>query len=186
VAAEVDSTGRHPSELPISLRAAIDLISIGFRSPDGRVHGRVIGHPRLVEELRHSVPMSEGDRCLFALGAESVGVSTAIERTTPSRVVTLDDGRLGRIVRRARSDATPPMPEIPAREWRALGYATVSTFGVQGLGSLAWAAAERVLRRVKRPDLADRCRVGMLRTLRTARVVPDLALVVVRVFQRAE
>jgi hypothetical protein len=56
--------------------------------------------------------------------------------------------------------------------------------GIRGLGSIGWAAGERILERLNRSDLADRCRVAMLRTLATSRVPGSPAMIEIHEYRR--
>ena len=81
--------------------------------------------------------------------------------------------------------ASVDLPEgLPPTAWRGLGYQRSWSVGLFGVGAVAWAIAERVLRRVGRPDLADRCRLGMLRSLKTSSIGRLVAVSHVRAYHR--
>jgi hypothetical protein len=172
------------ADLPLHLRAAIDLVAQRSAGQDHRLPARAIGHPRLVAELRTYAPADERDRSLVALGADQRDLRAAVETDAPGRVVTLASGPLERALRRLRAVPFDLPSDLSPAAWRALGYAPATAAGVQGLGWLVWATAERVARRFGRPDLADRCRIAALRTLVTNGVVPRLAAVHVRTYER--
>jgi hypothetical protein len=173
------------ADLPISMRAALDLTVVRCGGKAGQIRGRVIGRQRLTEELARYAPIADDPGVLIALGAEQDDLRAAVTLTRPELIVTVVDGPLAGRLRGLRAGVEAEMPDLDAATWRSLGYRRSGSAGVQGFGSLAWAGTERVARRFGRPDLADRCKVGMLRTLVTTRPTAALAVVAVRAYRRA-
>jgi hypothetical protein len=174
-----------PADLPIALRAALDLTVVRCGGQGGQIRARVIGRRHLTGELARYAPIADDPGVLIALGAGEDDLREAVTATRPGLVLTVVDGPLARRLRGLRAGAEAEMPDLDAATWRSLGYRRARTSGVQGVGALAWAVAERILRRADRPDLADRCKVGMLRTLVTTRLTAALGLVLVRAYRRA-
>jgi hypothetical protein len=172
------------ADLSIALRAALDLTVVRCGGQGGRIRARVIGQERLTGELARYAPIADDPGVLIALGARADDLGAAVTSTTPALILTVVDGPLARQLRALRAGMAAEMPDLDAATWRSLGYKRFGTAGMQGVGSLAWAGAERILRRAGRPDLADRCKVGMLRTLVTSRLTPALAVVLVRAYRR--
>jgi glycosyltransferase involved in cell wall biosynthesis len=166
-------TDAGPADLPLDVRAAIDLAVIHGEGLTGTIRGRVIGQERLVAELRRYAPIDGADaERVIALGAEPADLQRVVSASVPDEVVAVAAGGLGRLLRPLRSGhaGSGPLPtDLPRDAWRKLGYERSGGVGVHGLGTLSWAVGERVLRRIGRPDLADRCRIGMLRSLVVAR-----------------
>lgn len=163
-----DPNRPHAVRLPIEVRVAMDAIARTSGGTDGAIRGRLLGSPLLGDELRRYAPLDRSASSLIALAAPAEQVAASLGEDSPAEVVTLVAGPLHRVLRplRAGGDAQIPMTsDLSRAAWTAFGYAPVAAIGVQGVGSIAWALAERVLRRVGRPDLADRCRIGMLRSL---------------------
>jgi hypothetical protein len=184
VAAETRLLGTGPASLPIELRAGLDLIVLRSADREGRPIGDAVGLPRLVEEWRRYGWSGNGDGLLIALGATPDALRTVVVESEPQWVLTLQAGPFSRLLRPIRA-ASVELPEgLTLTAWRGLGYQRSWFVGLFGVGAVAWAIAERVLRRVGRPDLADRCRLGMLRSLKTSSIGRLAALSHVRAYNR--
>jgi hypothetical protein len=173
-------------DLPLELRAAIDLIAAQCGGSSGMIRSRIVGVARLVAELKRYAPADETAASLIALGVTPAELRTTVVTTAPDQVLALVAGPLDRLLdplRTAGAVRIPLPPDLPSRAWRALGYERVTTEGIQGIGSLIWVAGERGLRRAGRPDLADRCRIAGLRTLIAAQP-SSLATVRLRRYRR--
>ena len=185
MAAETRPLGTGPGSLPIELRAGLDLIVLRSADRGGRPTGDAVGLPRLVEEWRRYGWSGNGAGLLIALGRDprcAPGgcrrVGAAMGSHAPGRTVCrVCCVRFGR--------ASVDLPEgLTPTAWRGLGYQRSWSVGLFGVGAVAWAIAERVLRRVGRPDLADRCRLGMLRSLKTSSIGRLVAVSHVRAYKR--
>jgi hypothetical protein len=104
---------------------------------------------------------------LIALGATSDVLRAAVAKSTPQCVVTLQAGPFAKLLRPLRASVVDLPEGLSPAVWRDLGYQRRWSAGFFGFGTLTWALAELTLRRAGRPDLADRCRLGMLRSLKT-------------------
>jgi hypothetical protein len=160
--------------LPMEMRAAIDLAVLFSGGQDGMIRGRAIGQLQLVTELGRYAPLVDvASTQLLALGVAPEDLREEIVRSAPEEVVTIVLGPLAGLVTPLRTDregtSRALTSDLPRSEWRSLGYQLRDTSGVQGVGSLFWIGGERLCRRAGRPDLADRCRIAMLRTLLTVR-----------------
>ena len=182
---ESSNAPRAGADLPISLRTALDLTITHGGGQSGTLRARIIGRAGLIAALAAYATIVEDDGALIALDAPPEQLRAVVGATSPSRVLTITAGALARPLRPLVAAGAATMPDLDGETWRALGYQPVGKRGVQGAGALAWAVAERVLRRVARPDLADRCRIAMLRTLVTTRLAANLATVVVSVYRRS-
>jgi glycosyltransferase involved in cell wall biosynthesis len=176
---------QRPVKLPLEVRAALDLAAVRSGGLDGAIRGRVIGQPGLAAELARYAPViDEPPSRVISLGFDSAELRNVVATTAPHDVVSVVTGPLGRIFQPLRSrtgvQATIAAADLSRTEWRELGYERVGEDSVQGLGSLAWAVGERAARRINRSELADRCRIAMLRCLIA---VGPLALTTVRVRQ---
>jgi hypothetical protein len=186
VAAETQPLGTGPGSLPIELRAGLDLIVLRSADRGGRPTGDAVGLPRLVEEWRRYGSSGNGAWFLIALGATPDALRTVVVESAPQWVLTLQAGPFSRLLRPIRA-ASVELPEgLTLTAWRGLGYQRSWSVGFFGVGAVAWAIAERVLRRVGRPDLADRCRLGMLRSLKTSSIGRLVAVSHVRAYNRVE
>ncbi len=170
--------------LPVDLRAALELIAVRGGGLHGSIRARVIGKQRLVAELGGYAPVMNDPNQLIALGAGARDLRAVISVARPERVLTLVEGPLGGLVRPARVSSAALPVDLPNETWQGLGYVKVMSRGVQGLGSIGWAAGERLLKRLNRPDLADRCRAAMLRTLPTSRVPGSPATIEIHEYRR--
>jgi glycosyltransferase involved in cell wall biosynthesis len=173
-----------PAQLPIDLRAALDLIALRSGGLYGSIQARVIGEPRLVVELGGYAPVADDPSQLIALGAGAQDLRAVISASRPERVLTLVEGPLGGLLRPARANPATLPVDLPIETWQGLGYVKVMSRGIRGLGSIGWAAGERILERLNRSDLADRCRVAMLRTLATSRVPGSPAMIEIHEYRR--
>lgn len=172
--------------LPIELRAALDLVVLRVGGGDGAPRGTASGAPALVAELhRYGWVDATAPSPRVALGATPAETRTLLDAERPQRVIALQAGPIASLLAPLRRRGGDVAPGLARSAWRAIGYAPAWEVGVFGPASLAWAAAERLLRRAGRPDLADRCRLGMLRTLVTAGPGRGLAMVSVRAFRKA-
>jgi hypothetical protein len=168
VAAETRPLGTRAAGLPIELRAGLDLIVLRSADRAGRPTGDAVGLPDLVEEWRRYGWSGNGAGLLIALGASPGAIRAIVGEAAPQWVITLQAGPIARLLRPIRASAVDLPEGLPPTAWRGLGYQPSWTAGLFGVGAVAWAIAERVLRRAGRPDLADRCRLGMLRSLKTS------------------
>jgi hypothetical protein len=168
VVAETRPPGTGSESLPIELRAGLDLIVLRSADSGGRPTGDAVGLPRLVEEWRRYGRSGNGAGPLIALGATPDALRAVVVESAPQWVVTLQAGPIARLLRPIRASAVDLAEGLPPSAWRRLGYRRSWSVGLFGVGAVTWAIAERVLRRVGRPDLADRCRLGMLRSLKTS------------------
>jgi hypothetical protein len=154
----------------MEVRAAIDLLVVLSDGQEGEIRGHAIGQPHLLVEMSKYAPLVDSDTTrILALGVAPDDLRAAVVQSAPEEVVTIVSGLLATLVRPlrtipARTSATLA-PDLPRSEWHSLGYALRDTSGVQGIGSLFWVGCERLAHRAGRPDLADRCRIAMLRTL---------------------
>jgi hypothetical protein len=123
---------------------------------------------------------------LIALGATPDALRTVVVESAPQGVVTLQAGPIARLLRPIRASAVDLPEGLSSTAWRGLGYQPSWSVGLFGVGAVAWAIAERVLRRVGRPDLADRCRLGMLRSLKTSSIGRLVAVNHVCAYNRVE
>lgn len=176
--------GPVPTQLPIDLRAALNLIAVRGGSLHGSIQARVVGEPRLIAELGGYAPVADDPSQLIVLGADARQLREVISKAPPERILTLVEGPLGGLLRPARVGAAELPVDLPAETWRGLGYVRVMSRGIQGLGSIGWAAGERVLKRLNRPDLADRCRIAMLGSLATSRVRRSPATIEIHEYRR--
>jgi hypothetical protein len=179
---------REPVSLPIELRAAIDLAVLASGGYDGVIRGRAVGQTQLVAEMSRYAPFIDAASTrILALGVAQDVLRDEIIRSTPEEVLTIVTGPLSGLVSPLRTncgrkgealtaDLTRPL-------WRSLGYELRETIGVQGIGSLFWIGGDRFFRRAGRPDLADRCRIAMLRTLVAAQSL-SLATIHLRRYRR--
>jgi glycosyltransferase involved in cell wall biosynthesis len=176
-----------PVDLPVDVRAAIALAVVHCGGLAGAIGGRVIGQERLIAEIARyaSIDGVDSNR-LIALGAQPGDLQQAVATSTPDEVVAVVAGSLERFLwpLRAAVRESDPLPrDLPRGIWRRLGYERVGVDGIQGLASLGWAVGERIGRRISRPDLADRCRIAMLRSLVTA-TPPTLAAIRLHRYRR--
>jgi hypothetical protein len=184
VAAETQPLGTGPASLPIELRAGLDLIVLRSADREGRPTGGAVGLPRLVEEWRRYGWSGNGAGLLITLGATPDALRAVVVESAPQWVVTLQAGPFARLLRPIRASAVDLVEGLPPTAWRRLGYQPSWSVGLFGVGAVAWAIAERVLRRAGRPDLADRCRLGMLRSLKTSSIGRLVAVSHVRAYKR--
>ena len=176
-----------PPDLPLEFRAAIDVIALICGSAGGEIQGFVLGNERLALELCRYAPLNESHTHLIALGLTSAELADQVDSRPDCDILTLVQGPLFRVINPlagANAIRGSLHADIQRDQWTRMGYQRVNAIGIQGCGSIGWAVAERLLRRIRRQDLADRCRIGMLRTLIAAK---PLALGSIRIhhYQRA-
>ena len=172
--------------LPIELMAALDMIARNAGANTGLIHGRIIGQSALVAELLRYAPVDASHTLLISIGAQGSEIETAVKERRVESVLTLVCGPLLSLLRPLVSKSafrSSIRTDLSPGEWSRLGYRHVGTTGIQGIGSLAMAMAERMFRSVNRPDLADRCRIGMLRTLVALKPL-SLSTVQIRRYER--
>jgi hypothetical protein len=186
VAAETRPLGTGLRSLPIELRAGLDLIVLRSADRAGRPTGDAVGLPRLVEEWRRYEWSGNGAGLLIALGATPEALRAVVVESSPQRVVTLQAGPFARLLRPIRTSVVDLPEGLLPTAWHKLGYQRSWSVGLFGVGAVACAIAEQVLRRVGRPDLADRCRLGMLRSLKTSSIGRLVAVSHVRAYNRVE
>ena len=138
----------------------------------------------MVEAWRRYGWSGNGARLLIALGATPDALRAVVVESVPQGVVTLQAGPIARLLRPIRTSAVDLPEGLPLTAWRGLGYQPSWSVGLFGVGAVAWTIAERVLRQVGRPDLADRCRLGMLRSLKTSSIGRLAAVSHVRAYNR--
>jgi hypothetical protein len=184
VAAETRPLGTGLRSLPIELRAGLDLIVLRSADRAGRPTGDAVGLPRLVEEWRRYEWSGNGAGLLIALGATPEALRAVVVESSPQRVVTLQAGPFARLLRPIRTSVVDLPEGLLPTAWHKLGYQRSWSVGLFGVGAVACAIAEQVLRRVGRPDLADRCRLGMLRSLKTSSIGRLVAVSHVRAYKR--
>ncbi|HET7055486.1 MAG TPA: hypothetical protein VFI12_03435 [Thermomicrobiales bacterium] len=157
--------------LPFELRGALDYVAFRTGGVRGETGGRVVGDPILVNELGRYAPIAPAPETVIVLLGQSEEIAEAVAQLSVTDAWIVTAGPLDRLMRPLRTRTTGeirPSAAVPAEQWRALGFERIDSTGIQGIGSIAWAVAERICRRFDRPDLADRCRIAMLRTLKTA------------------
>jgi hypothetical protein len=172
--------------LPMELLAALDYIVLQTSTPDGGIRGHIVGRALLRDQLQRYGWIEDDSSCLIALDAEPTLLHEALIQLMPAQVITLSAGSLSQPLKRMRRSPALHANHLSATTWRSLGYYRVCSRGVQGFGSLTWAFGERLSLRLGRPELADRCRIGMLRTLLTTRMTSRFGTTQVRTYRRAK
>jgi hypothetical protein len=170
----------------MELLAALDYIVLQTSMPDGSIHGHIVGRALLREQLQRYGWIEEDSSCLIALDADPKLLHETLVQLMPAQVITLSAGSLSQPLRQMRQSPALHSKDLSRTTWRSLGYYRVCSCGVQGIGSLAWAFGERLYLRLGRPELADRCRIGMLRTLLTTRMTSRFGTTQVRTYGRAK
>jgi hypothetical protein len=168
----VDSSTNQMVVFPLELRAALDLIAQASIGAGGAIDGHVVGSPEVMDAFGRYASVSLSKNLLICLLPDQVLIQSAVTERQSMQVWMLTTGPLHRILRPLRSQPMERfalVDDLSASQWAELGYARETTIGVQGFGSIAWAIGERICRRIGRPDFADRCRIGMLRSLIAAR-----------------
>lgn len=158
--------------LPLELRGALDVIARELTDPTGHISAEVSGSQIMVDELSRYGHLSPSPDVLILLLVAPEEAAAAISSTAAIEVWTLTAGRLGAVLGPLRSRSasrTAVSKNLAVDRWRDCGFECRGSIGIQGPGAIAWAIGERICRRRNRPDLADRCRIGMFRTLLTAR-----------------
>ena len=166
-------------ELAIALRAALDLVVAELGTARST---RGLGRPELVAEFAAYGPTSDAADRLACLGASPATLRREVEVMAPAVVVVVADGPLARL----RPRLAGRLADLAPADWVALGYRRERTWGLQGVGSCSFAVAERIARLANRPDLADRFRIAMLRTLVASPVGRRCALIGVREYRRSQ
>jgi hypothetical protein len=184
VAAKARHSETGTGNLPIELRAGLDFIVLRTEDPEGRPTGNAIGLPRLVEEWRRYGLSENGPQSLIALGATPDALRAAVVELAPQWVVTLQAGPFAKLLRPLRASVVDVPEGLSPAVWREHGYHLNWSAGFFGFGTVAWALAELTFRRAGRPDLADRCRLGMLRSLKTSSIGRLLAMNQIRAYVR--
>jgi hypothetical protein len=154
-------------DLPLPFRVALDLVVIATGGTTGSIAAQVIGPDWVRRELERYAPIGDDSAVAVVAGAPSDETREAIEGTSPRRVVVVAPGSLARLLPLGDVGQGLALADLDGATWGALGYERTARRGVQGVGFSIWAIAERCCRLVNRPDLADRCRIGMLRTVVT-------------------
>lgn len=175
------------TDLPLELRGALDVIALELTDSSGTILAEVIGPAALVGELSLYAQITPSPDVLILLAAEPGEAAAAIDSTTATEIWTLAAGWLDSILGPLRSRSGSRVTfskQLADDQWRNRGFERRANIGLQGLGSIAWAFGERICRRIDRPDLADRCRIGMLRTLIAARPL-SLGTIVVTQYRRS-
>ena len=172
--------------VPLSIRVALDLVVAGIARdadrPDGPAPARTIGVPWLIAEFERYGTAAVTD-ALIALGASPEEARAAIVAHRPARVWTVAAGPLGALLRPLRAAPVPLLPDLSPAAWRELGYVAATADGVEGPGAVLWAIAERAWTAGRRPDLADRCRIGLIRSMVATGGHRSLATVAVRAYR---
>ncbi|HEX7103698.1 MAG TPA: hypothetical protein VF201_13720 [Nitrolancea sp.] len=171
--------------LPIEMRASLDLLFELLAGERGVIRTSAIGKPSLISALAaYGTIEPSRDHSTF-LGASVSEIGLNIGRNQPQQITVLGSGRLQHVIGPLRR-SVDLIPRVPAGGWwKHRGYQLIRSIKVQGAGSLFWSSCDRLLRRVDRPQLADRCRIAMLRTLIAARWSTAPATLLIQEFRRA-
>lgn len=172
------------TELPLAYRLVLDEIVESLDGATGFIGARVIGDERLSAALADYVEIRDDRDTLIALGTNPGDLETQLVTERPRRVLTLSSGALGGLVDRLRREAIPCPGSLSPETWRRLGYVARRDLGVQGIGWLLWAAAERATSSIGQFAIADRCRIGMLRSSTTLLPTSRVSSVRVREYRR--
>ena len=167
------SVSTETTPLPLEVRIGLDVIARTMLVDDGVLRATVIGDPALIESLSNYTTLYPSSDRLITLWAPKKVIADSVAANRPAEILEVTSGPLDSILAPLRSGA-PTFIEGTASgspDWHALGYDAATLCGIQGLAAVLWATAERVVRRLGRPDLADRCRVAMLRTIVSSRPV---------------
>jgi hypothetical protein len=168
--------------LPFEQRAALDVVARFAGADVGLVRGTILGDPRLARELRRYGHEASTNR-IICLMADSDEVKLIPTHTPAREVITVTLGPFEGAVRPFRVNSPARSAQLTPRKSARLqleGFQVSEKRAIQGPGSAAWAIAARIARRIGRPDLADRCRIAMFRTLVASRPFHLGALVVTR------
>jgi hypothetical protein len=158
------------SNLPIEVRAAIDLVAARCTDAGGEIAGTILGAKHLQVELDRYARHIDADFRIIALDCDPDRLARSLATHNAHEVWCVTAGPIHRLIRPMRQTRRDYMTNAVGElsdEMREHGFARSARFGIEGPGYIFWAVAERVLRRLQRPDLADRCRVAMLRSLIT-------------------
>lgn len=178
---QISSSGR---ELPIELRVALDVIFARVADPHGLMSVRPVGDASLIAALGFYGTVDGSAERMAFLAVAPEQICTAVSSDKPDSVTVLTAGQLSGALRPIRHEAVALPPALSERTWKALGYRRAASIGIQGVGSIAWASADRVCRRFRLPHVADRCRIAMLRTLVTVPPASRFSTVLVREYRR--
>ena len=184
VRAEGQATASHHRMLPMEIRVGLDIVFQRVSSDCGAMRSRFIGDANLIEAISRYGNVSDDASHVTALGADAAEFRATLAELSPSTVVTLSAMRNGERIRRLRRDPFIIPNNLEGSEWNGFGLQRTELIGIQGLGSLTFAAGHLLFTRANRPDVADRCRIGMLRTLVTTRPGVRLATIAVSEYRR--
>jgi hypothetical protein len=160
--------------LPEELRAALGLVLAQAGACGESLRAVVIGDPAIVCWLHQLTQVVLSDHQLIAVGAEPKLLLRAIRDRAPARVIILSAGWLAKALAPIRCDPLRVPAAPPRAALRLLGYTRTRRASALGSGSICWAAAERLFSRLRRIDIADRCRIARQASLI---VSPPLATV---------
>ena len=172
------------SSLPIEYRVALDQVFLGTGGTSGYINADVMGVEMLRRELSYYAAIRSNDTTLIALGASTKDVTQAINQKPYQRVVTLTSGVLAEILRPIRMTPLVIPRGLQLTDWRSAGFVRSRFLGVQGIGAITWSVAERLAHQIHRPDLADRFRIAMLRSLVASFPVSTLTTLSVSSYRR--
>jgi hypothetical protein len=172
-----------PLAVPHDVRAALEhIVSRSLTSPFA-IDASVTGDPALAAMLGRYAVVRDSPARLIALNATGGQLREAVTEHLPETVTVLARGGLAGPLAQFRRNRFDLNRDLLVREWRGLGYARLQSAGFHGGGAAALALLERAARRLNRPDLADRCRVVMLRVM-SASGAPTFSTVVVHDYRR--
>ena len=184
VRAEGQATATHHRMLPMEIRVGLDIVFQRVCSGGGEMRSRFIGDTNLIEAISQYGNVFDDASHVTALGADAAEIRQTLTELSPSTVVTLSAMKNGDRIRRLRRDPLIIPTNLDSPEWDGFGLHRTGLVGIQGLGSLMFAAGHLLFTRANRPDVADRCRIGMLRTLVTTRPGVRLATIAVSEYRR--
>ena len=151
------------------MRAALDTVFLMLGGSSGQIRGDVLGPAVLTKGLAQYANIEPSDTALIVLGAPRHEVEDTLSVMSYQQVVTLTTGCLARFVGPFRSENVELPADLPTSHWEKLGYVRQRCVGLQGVGSFSWAVAHKFTSYADRPDLGDRCRIAMIRSLVAAR-----------------
>ncbi len=182
MAAWADPAAFSPT-LPVELQAALDLV-VQHAAANQPGAGPAVGDPALLAVLQaYGWTNNRSPAPLIALLPHPDALRVALAQA-PDHVLIVMPGPIALVLSPFRRAATRFPAGLSDKEWRSRGYKRTWRAGIQGPGCLWWLAAGRLADAVGRPDLADRCRVGMLRSLVTSPLGRRLAAVGIDEWQR--
>lgn len=167
-----------PVEMPLELRVGLDLLVRRCGGLVGSPRGIAVGPDWVLDALVGYGWQEDpaGPFVAVGVGTAALSVVATATGTAPDRLLTLEEAPVGRLLGPLRTGSVR-LTLASLSGLSELGYGPVRVAGIYGPAAIGWAVAERVLRGVGRPDLADRCRIGMLRSLLASPVGRRLALV---------